>query len=208
MRLRHRSWTKEVLEGNKDISRSFAELKEDSLKEFDHLEIGCGLGGFLLSLSKEDPSGKYLGVEVSLNAFAAAVKKASAVKKDQKNFLIVHAPIERLFPYLPTGRLEAIYINFPDPWPKKRQVHRRLSSPKLLKEYHRLLKRGGKIYFRTDNAPLFEDSTESFVDSGLFKVETVVPFLSETVDFLPSTEYERKFREKGLPIHLLIATKE
>ena len=79
MRLRHRSWTKDVLAQNKDISRSFSELKEDSLKFFDHLEIGCGLGGFLLSLSKKNPKGKYLGVEVSLNAFASAVKKASAV---------------------------------------------------------------------------------------------------------------------------------
>ena len=77
----------------------------------------------------------------------------------------------------------------------------------MLKEYYRLLKKGGKLYFRTDNAELFTDSVNYFKEVDLYDIEVIEPFFSENVDYLPPTEYERKFREKGVDIHLLIATK-
>lgn len=207
MRLRHRSWSNRVVEENDDIGLRLADIEEDSLKSFDRLEIGSGLGGFLLGCSALHPESRILGVEVAYNAFATALKKLSPHKATQKNFLLVNAPIERLLPYLCCEQFEAIYINFPDPWPKKRQQHRRLSSIPLLHEYYRLLKKGGQVFFRTDNVGLYEDSKEYFRQSDLFKVETISPFYSEKVDFLPPTEYERKFREKGVDIHLIVATK-
>lgn len=208
MRLRHRSWSNEVVKANTDIGMRLEDLKEDSLKNFDRLEIGSGLGGFLLGLSALYPQERILGVEVAYNAFATALKKLAKEKAEKKNFLLVNAPIEKILPYLPGERLEAIYINFPDPWPKKRQQHRRLSSIPLQHEYYRLLKEGGKLYFRTDNPDLFEDTKTYFQNCGLFDFETIEPFYSEKVDYLPATEYEKKFRAKGVTIHLLIATKK
>lgn len=208
MRLRHRSWSYRVVDENKDIGLRLEDLKEDTLKGFDCLEIGSGLGGFLLGCATRFPEKRILGVEVAFNAFATAIKKLAPSKEKSRNFLLVNAPIEKIIPYLPGDQFEAIYINFPDPWPKKRQQHRRLSSIPLQHEYYRLLKKGGKLYFRTDNVGLFEDSQEYFRECGLFEIETISPFYSEKVDFLPPTEYETKFRAKGVDINLIIATKK
>lgn len=207
MRLRHRKWADEVLAQNKDISRNLSDFDQDSIKTFDRLEIGSGCGGFLLDMAKRFKDDRFLGVEINLNAFAIAVKKATQ-EENKDNFLLLNAPIERVFPLIEDKQLKAIYINFPDPWPKKRQHHRRLSYPTLLKEYFRILKDDGTIYFRTDNSELFFDSVSYFKSVDLYEIEVIEPFYSEKVDYLAPTEYEKKFREKGVDIHLLIAKKK
>lgn len=208
MRLRHRKWADEVLEENKDIARNLSDFEPKTITEYKNLEIGSGQGGFLLEVCKLSPNEKYLGVEINRNAFALAVKHASQVKKDRNNFLLLNSPIERLFPLINDEQLNNIYLNFSDPWPKKKQHHRRLTYPTLQKEYHRILKKDGKLYFRTDNIDLFNDSIQYFKETDLFTFEIIQPFYSENVDYLPPTEYEKKFREKGVQINLLIAKKK
>lgn len=207
MRMRHRKWTDKVLEENIDIGKNLETFNPTELASFNYLEIGSGLGGFLLTLSKEHPENKYIGIEINRNAFASCVRNGSLVKESQNNFLFVNAPVEKLFEVMPENHFEAIYINHPDPWPKARQVKRRLTHPERLKEYYRFLKPGGHLYFRTDNLPLFEDSVLYFNEFGKFKTEVIQPFYSEEHDFLPPTEYEKKFRAKGVMISVLIATK-
>lgn len=207
MRMRHRKWTDRVLEENQDIGKNLETLDIDSLPAYNYLEIGSGLGGFLLTLSKNHPENRYLGIEINRNAFASCIRNGSLVKAEQTNFLFVNSPVEKLFETMPENHFEAIYINHPDPWPKARQVKRRLTHPERLKEYFRFLKPGGKLYFRTDNIGLFEDSVEYFKEFGKFDIEIIQPFYSENYDFLPATEYEKKFRAKGVMISVLIATK-
>jgi tRNA (guanine-N7-)-methyltransferase len=208
MRLRHRKWADEVLEANKDIARNLSDFDSESIPTFDNLEIGSGQGGFLLEVSKLKPQERYLGVEINRNAFALAVKHLANVKEDHSNFLILNAPIERVFPLMKEEQLNCIYLNFSDPWPKKKQHHRRLTYPTLQKEYHRILKKDGVLYFRTDNVDLFHDSVEYFQETGLFDIQIIEPFYSENVDYLPPTEYEKKFRAQGVEIHVLIAHKK
>lgn len=205
MRLRHRQWADHVLEENKDISRNLSDFDPEQLKTFQNLEIGSGCGGFLLELSRRFPETNFLGVEINRNAFAVAVKKAAEVKETQKNFLLLNSPIERIFPLIEDHQLDHIYLNFSDPWPKKKQKHRRLTYPTRLREYIRFLKPDGTLYFRTDNIDLFNDSIEYFKEVDLYDIEIIQPFYSENVDYLPPTEYESKFREKGVQINLIIA---
>ncbi len=205
MRLRHRKWADAVLDDNKDIARNLSDFEPEKIAEFENVEIGSGQGGFLLEVCKLQPNEKYLGVEINRNAFALAVKHASAVKEERTNFMLLNAPIERIFPLIKDHQLKRIYLNFSDPWPKKRQHHRRLTYPTLQKEYHRILKEDGILYFRTDNIDLFNDSIEYFKETNLFDIEIIQPFYSENVGFLPPTEYEKKFSEKGVQINLLIA---
>lgn len=208
MRLRHRKWADQVLSENKDIGINLSDLDDPKrISAFPNLEIGSGLGGFLLSLSKEHPETTYLGVEVNKNAFAMEIKKAAQVKKDQKNFLFLNSPIERIFPLIQDNQLDNIYINFPDPWPKSKQHKKRLTYPSRLKEYYRMLKPGGHLYFRTDNVDLYEASLGYFMQSDFKDLVFVTPFYSEKVDFLPATEYETKFRQKGVDINLVIGLK-
>lgn len=208
MRLRHKKWTNTVLEENKDIGLYLDSFDKEILNNIDYLEIGSGLGQFLLSLSENNQDKNCLGVEINLNAFASSLKKAAEYKKEITNFKFINSPIDKLLPMFKDKSICNIYINFPDPWPKKKQQHRRLSYPTFLEEYNRILKEGGKVYFRTDNIDLFNDSIEYFENSNLFDVEIIQPFYSENVDYLYPTEYEKKFREKGVMINLLIATKK
>ena len=207
MRLRHKKWQDRVLTEHQDIGKDLSSFDPESVKDYQRLEIGSGCGGFLLDMAKKQPEKKFLGVEINQTAFAIAVKKASGKKDEAKNFTFLNSPIERIFPLVQDEQLESIFINFPDPWPKKRQRKRRLSYPDRLKEYYRRLKKGGKIYFRTDNTDLFNDSVEYFKSVNLYQTEVIEPFLSETQTILSPTEYENKFRAKGVRIHLLIATK-
>lgn len=208
MRLRHKKWTDKVLDENKDIGLYLEDTNQDTFKSIDYLEIGSGLGQFLLSLATNNPNKNCLGVEINKNAFASALKKASTYKEEAKNFKFINSSIDKLLPLIDDKSIENIYINFPDPWPKKRQQRRRLSYGTYLKEYHRILKDDGRLYFRTDNIDLFNDSIEYFKDSDLFSFQIIQPFLSENVDYLPASEYEKKFREKGVMINLLIASKK
>ena len=207
MRLRHKKWQDRVLTENQDIGKDLSSFDPESVKDYQRLEIGSGCGGFLLDMAKKQPEKKFLGVEINQTAFAIAVKKASGEKEEAKNFTFLNSPIERIFPLVQDEQLESIFINFPAPWPTKRQRKRRLSYPDRLKEYYRRLKKGGKIYFRTDNTDLFNDSVEYFKSVNLYQIEVIEPFLSETQTILSPTEYENKFRAKGVRIHLLIATK-
>ena len=205
MRLRHRQWADQVLEENKDIARNLSDFDPEQIKTFKNLEIGSGCGGFILELAKRNPENNYLGVEINRNAFALAVKKAAEVKKEQKNFFLLNAPIERIFPLIEDHQLDNLYLNFSDPWPKKKQKHRRLTYPTRLREYIRILSEDGTLYFRSDNIDLINDSLEYYNEVGLYDIEIIQPFYSEQVDYLPPTEYETKFREKGVQINLLIA---
>ncbi len=207
MRLRHKKWQDRVLGENRDIGKDLSTFDPESVKNYSRLEIGSGCGGFLIDRAKKNPDKNFLGVEINQTAFAIAVKKASDEKEKVKNFTFLNSPIERIFPLIGDGQLDAIFINFPDPWPKKRQRKRRLSYPDRLKEYYRRLKQGGKIYFRTDNASLFADSVGYFKTVELYSLQIIEPFEVEKQDVLSPTEYETKFRAKGVPIHLLVATK-
>ena len=153
MRLRHKKWTNSVLQENEDIILKKEDIAE--IKSTDLLEIGSGKGRFLLSLAEINKDKKLLGVEININAFASYVKNASQRKEELKNFSFINETIDKILPLLDDESIENIYINFPDPWPKNRQKHRRLTYPPYLKEYYRVLKKNGKIYFRTDNSSLF-----------------------------------------------------
>ena len=210
MRLRHRKWADEVLESNKDIARNLSDFEPESIPTFQNLEIGSGQGGFLLEVCKLHPEEKYLGVEINKNAFALAVKHAQAVKEDEKNFLLLNAPIERIFPLIQEHQLNCIYLNFSDPWPKERSAGRRLTSPQFLKLYDRILKADGCIEFKTDNRGLFDYSVETIPANG-WKIDAITYDLHNDDKMNAGnvmTEYEEKFSSKGNPIYKLIASRK
>ncbi len=207
MRLRHRKWTDRVIEESSSFAYDFEGMKNIPSLKADTLEIGCGLAGFAIEETSLHPLDKYIAVEVNRNAFATACKNILAAEGARERILLINCSIDDLIPYLPTGAFSNIYINHPDPWPKKRQEQRRLTFPPLLKEYYRLLKKGGRIIFRTDNTDLYEASLTYFESVNLFNIQTFNPFLSEEFG-ISATEYEKKFRAEGVDIKAILAVKE
>ena len=121
------------------------------------------------------------------------------------NVRFIDANANILPEFFVAGEVDRIYINFCDPWPTKRHAKRRLTHGNFLKLYRKVLRDGGQLHFKTDNAPLFAWSVEEIPRFGFT--------LSEVTDDLHAhgvvgvmTDYEAKFHELGTPIHRLVAT--
>ena len=209
MRLRHRKWGDEFLLENKNLIKDKDNLDQDFIDFINHdnlrLEIGVGRGDFIVQMALANPDTYFLGVEMSSMALAIAGKKI--IENEIKNVLLINIDMHYLFEKIGENKFDIIYLNFSDPWPKKRQHKRRLTYPTCLNEYYRELKKGGKVIFKTDNDLLFEDSIPYFEESPL-------EIISITRDYAvldnddKMTEYEKKFRGLNTPIKRLIAIKK
>ena len=161
------------------------------------LEIGCGKGRFTCEQAQREPEVLLIAVEKIADAMVVAMERAQA--QNIANVRFVDGDAEDMTDWFAPGELSRIYINFPDPWRKARQYKRRLTAEDFLNRYHVLLPKGGQVWFKTDNVPLYEWSMESFAASGW----SVAPMPEGT----PLTDYEAKFIEQGLPIHRVVATR-
>lgn len=205
MRLRHKPWADELIAEHHDIALNNDDLV--SLPPFTRLEIGSGCGSFLIQKGRAEPEKSFLGVEVAQIAYSIALKKLLSEENPVKNVKFINAPVERLIDFVADGSIEEIYLNFSDPWPKKRHHKRRLTYPSRLSEYYRVLKQGGKLFFKTDNTPLYEDSKKYFEQFGKFRYEFTDEYDKEAEGDKMS-EYEEKFRLKGVMIHRIVAYKD
>ena len=209
MRLRNKKWKDGFLNENQDliINRETIDERFDDFIKNDklRLEIGVGRGDFILQMAKVNPDVYFLGVELSSMALAIAGKKL--VQEEINNVLLVNLDVHLLFERIGEEKFDYIYLNFSDPWPKKRQHKRRLTYPTCLEEYFKQLKQGGKLIFKTDNDLLFEDSVEYFKESK-FYIESITRDYKTLDEDDKMTEYEAKFRGLGTPIKRIIAVKK
>ena len=206
MRLRHKSWAEELLANNRNLALNKEDIEQGNLPQFAALEIGSGCGEFLIGKALAHPEINFLGVEINRTAFAIAIKKLLALEKVPNNIHFLNADIALLLPTIKDESLDAIYLNFNDPWPKKKHNKRRLTYPTKLNEYYRILKTGGTLFYKSDNDVYYEGSKEYFTEFQKFDVEFIDNYEQTDVDDVQS-EYEQKFRAIGKSIHRIIATK-
>ena len=166
------------------------------------LELGCGKGRFTAEMAEQHADVLYIAVERVPDAMVIAMERAVAEKTDNVRFIDMDAA--RAGEVFAPGEVDRLYINFCDPWPKKRQAKRRLTSPGFLAIYKQILNKNGEIHFKTDNAPLFEYSIESFAACG-FALSEVTYDLHENGQKGIMTDYERKFHEQGVKIMRCVA---
>ena len=171
-----------------------------------YLEIGMGKGDFITRLAELDRDNIYIGIELSPPVLALAVKKLRRYEEDNNikldNLYFMSVDAIELSTIFETHQIEKIYLNFSDPWPKKKHAKRRLTSFKFLDEYKKGLKENGQIEFKTDNRGLFEYSLVSMQNYGLKFIEVYLD-LHKTDVFNIETEYEKKFSPFG-PIYKII----
>ena len=205
MRLRYKPWAKELIDEHRELALNEEDL--NNLPSFEYLELGCGCGGFLIQKAIENPDKNYMGVEINFIAFAIAIKKLVSLEDIPSNIHFINADANKLFEKLKPASIQEIYLNFNDPWPKKKQHKRRLTYPNRLQVYFDLLKIGGKVRYKSDNDIYFEDSKEYFKEFNKFNLiinENYVKLDDGDV----MSEYEQKFRNLNQPIHQIIGTKE
>ena len=162
-----------------------------------HAEFGTGRGKFITTLAKQNPNINYIAFEIKEEVLLKAVEKADCDNLD--NIVFAWADVSKILDYFDLNELSRIYINFCDPWPKKRWAKRRLTHANFLNMYREVLNQEGEIHFKTDNEGLFEFSLNEIASSN-WTLKNISLNLSNSDFENVTTEYEDKFISQGLKI--------
>ncbi|MED4603400.1 tRNA (guanosine(46)-N7)-methyltransferase TrmB [Paenibacillus validus] len=212
MRLRGRKGIKEALEAQPELVVLEPQAHKGRWREVFgndrpiHVELGMGKGKFISELSALNPQTNYIGIDMYDELIRRGSEKARDSREvhggDLSNLRLVRFNIEYLEDIFESGELDRIYLNFSDPWPKKKHARRRLTHAAFVRKYEKVLNDNGEIHFKTDSRSLFEFSLNSFADLGLRMRNISLDLHAEgpRTD-LVMTEYETKFFERGMPIH-------
>lgn len=162
------------------------------------VEIGTGKGDFLTGLAAQHPDWNCLGIEQQQDVLYRAAQKVSA--QELMNVRLVVFDASHLEEIFAAGEIDHLYLNFCDPWPKKRHAKRRLTYQSFLETYRHLLKPEGLLSFKTDNRPLFDFSLEQFEAAHMNLRFVSYDLHAERPEGNILTEYERKFSALGAKI--------
>lgn len=205
MRLRNIAGSREVIKESPFVVQD-AETKKGMWNQVfgnDHpiqAEIGMGKGRFLMELAARNPQINYIGIEKYSSVLLRAIQKMEELNLPNVRFIRMDA--EDITEFFAQGELDKIYLNFSDPWPKDRHAKRRLPSRQFLERYDKILKRDGRLEFKTDNRDLFDFALEELEPAG-WKAEAVTFDLHHDEKMCEGnimTEYEERFSSQGNPI--------
>jgi len=212
MRLRNVKNAREIVVNNKYVINNPEEYKglyKNSNKVFDndnkelHLEIGMGKGNFIIDMAIKHPDINFIGVERYESVLVRALEKLEDKEINNLRFICMDAfNLGDVFDH----EIDTIYLNFSDPWPKKRHAKRRLTSHVFLPIYDKLFSEECLIIQKTDNVGLFESSIVSLSTYG-YVIEDISLDLASTDKENSLTEYEAKFMSQGIKINYLLARK-
>ena len=220
MRLRHIKGCEQIIESSniclhpKIINNNYEKL--DIGRIFDnnnplYIELGMGKGKFICESACANKNINYIGIEKSASIILKAFTNYNTYKTPNSlsNLYFLCINIEKLPEILVDNSITKIFLNFSDPWPKKKHEHRRLTSEFFIKIYKKLLINDGIIELKTDNKDFFDYSLEQFrlnqLDIVSFTYDLHNDDTMNTDNIM--TEYEEKFSKKGNPICKFIAKK-
>lgn len=168
-----------------------------------HIEIGTGKGNFIIGKAISNPNINFIGIEKYDSVIARALEKIPEGLNNLKMIRMDALNIENVF----KKEIEVIYLNFSDPWPKKRWYKRRLTSSLFLEKYDSIFKNNKCIIQKTDNTSLFEYSICSLSQYGYVIEDISFDLHHSDIEGNIMTEYEAKYSKKGNPIYYLKAVK-
>lgn len=185
-------------EGGADPSDASGDGLEEAPRRV--LEIGFGRGEFLLEMATREPEVQFIGIEVSWKRTLKMARKVARAKLDNVRLVdgIAEQAIQILFE---PESLDAIWINFSDPWPKVRHAHRRVIQAGFVGDAAVALKPSGVLHVATDDVPYAHQMNDVLSrERRLVNLHAPLPFLPE-VDDRPRTGYEEQWRAVGRPMH-------
>src|SRR5699024_3803042 len=171
MRMRYKPWAEDYLKSHSDLVdmdgihagqiSDWFEKKQDI-----YIEVGSGMGQFITTLASQHPDINFISLEREKNVMVNVVDKVKEL--GLTNIKLIYNDAMELNEYFKDGEIDRIYLNFSDPWPKKRHTKRRLTYHTFLALYKQVLKEDGEIHFKTDNRGLFAYSLESMSQFGMY----------------------------------------
>lgn len=162
------------------------------------VEVGCGKGKFTVETAAAEPDVLLIAIERVPDALVLAME--SAIRMGLKNVFFVSLDAANIDAFFADDEIDLLYINFCDPWPRKKNAKRRLTYHTFLEKYKKVLKLGGQIHFKTDNAKLFDWSLPE-MESCFLELHNVTHDLHANGPVGIMTGYEEKFYGLGTPIN-------
>ena len=205
MRLKHIKDAELIVSSSEYVINNPKDYKNKWNKLFKNnnpieIEIGMGKGKFIISKAINNPNINYIGIEKYASPLVGAIKKLDGISIDNLKIICFDAfNINEIF----DKEIDKIYLNFSDPWPKKRHEKRRLTSKNFLEKYDLLFKNKKIIEMKTDNDDLYEYSMISFEENGYNIIKTDTNYFDEY-----RTEYEDKFISLNKNINYIHVEKE
>ena len=217
MRIRFKPWARPELEASKFYIDNPEEYKGKWIELFNnsnpiHLELGCGKGGFISNIAVYNPYINYIAIDLVDAMLGLAKRKIEEEYKladrEIDNIYITRYDIERINNiFSKEDKIERIYINFCNPWPRGKHRKKRLTHTRQLEKYKEFLKPNAEIYFKTDDDELFEASLLYFEETGFEIIEKTYDLHKEPIfEKNIETEHEKMFKEQGIHIKALIAS--
>lgn len=208
MRLRKKWWAKPEMEASSLAVMNPQDYKGKWKKKFEnknaiYLELGCGRGKFLCEQAENNIDINYIGIDLKDEVLVYALRKIQ--QKELENVRIIPMNIVGIGDIFDRDEISRIYINFCNPWPKKRHNKRRLTHTRFLTVYKEFLKSGSEIWFKTDDIELFNESQEYFRESGFIIEYLTYDLHNSNFQGNITTEYEEKFTSIGMETMFLIA---
>lgn len=198
MRLKHIKGSEEKVSLSKVVVKNPEQYKGKWKSVFNnknkiYLEIGMGKGSFLIEHARRNKNINYIGFEKYPSVLLNALETIE--NENLTNIKIICADaykVDEIF----YKEISKLYLNFSDPWPKKRHIKRRLTSDVFLKKYNSIFKGLKVIEQKTDNDELFNFSLESYKLNHYIVVKKNTNYFDDI-----RTEYENKFISKGKNIN-------
>ncbi|UHA72242.1 tRNA (guanosine(46)-N7)-methyltransferase TrmB [Paenibacillus sp. 481] len=211
MRLRGKKGVRELLEQQPQLVVLEPEQHKGKWQQYFgndrpiYVELGMGKGQFVSQMSLNYPDVNFIGIDMYDELIHRATEKVQEKREGQvgrSNIALVRANVEFLEKVFADGEIERIFLNFSDPWPKKRHARRRLSHSHFLDKYQQVLNDKGELHMKTDSETLFESSLNSFAEYGLQMRNISLNLHRDGVnEEHVMTEYEQKFHSRGMNIH-------
>lgn len=183
------------------------ELEEWHPKKVDVIELGAGSALFSVELATRHPRRQFVAVDVKADRLQKGAQMAE--ERRLKNIHFVRARADQLNELVKPQSLKAIWLTFPDPFPKQRAAGRRMTHQKFLKEYKKLLVPGGALYLKHDNRDFFHWSLEQLV-ADRWHIDELSFDLHDShshSDHKILTTYEQRWLGKGLSTNFVRAIK-
>lgn len=168
------------------------------------LELACGKGEYTVELAKINPEKNFIGIDRKGNRLWIGARNCLDLKLNNAAFF--RLDVELIGDVFPENSIGEIWITFPDPYPKRKQAKKRLTSPQYLKIYQRILIKGGLIHLKTDNQTLVESTIRSMESENMRIIKQINDLYSETAadeSLLIKTQYEKRFIESDVMIKYL-----
>ncbi len=194
-----------VAENDRETPEASKQKIEEQKANFSGIfvEIGSGSGMHLLRLAAQNPDTLCIGLEIRFKRAFKTGEKAE--KQGLKNVLVLRTDANFLGHLFEAGELAGIFVNYPDPWDKRRWRKNRILNEGMLTEMHQLLAKDGFLRYKTDHREYFQSTATLLREQKLWNMTKYTEDLvtSEWMENNIATEFEGLFRSQNKPLHLL-----